>query len=124
MGKTADEVLGIAVDEATKPAEADLAPASPSPSAASRPCWKNSGEAPAAVPAAPLPPSDRLRRSGGGGDEAQAISGDLSGRVRYSDHGHGLCGEQEDFTETAEMAHDLLLEYHQLYDIYNDYDAW
>ena len=58
-----------------------------------RPCWKNSGEAPAAVPAAPLPPSDRLRRSGGGGDEAQAISGDLSGRVRYSDHGHGLCGE-------------------------------
>ena len=68
-GKTLDEVAGIAVDEATKPAEA------------------------AAVPAAPLPPSDRLRRSGGGGDEAQAISGDLSGRVRYSDHGHGLCGE-------------------------------
>ncbi|MFR3921799.1 MAG: hypothetical protein ACLTYN_07290 [Dysosmobacter welbionis] len=39
-GKTLDEVAGIAVDEATKPAEADWPPASPSPSAASRPCWK------------------------------------------------------------------------------------
>ena len=35
----------------------------------------------------------------------------------------GYAESQEDFTETAEMAHDLLLEYHQLYDIYNDYEG-
>ena len=35
----------------------------------------------------------------------------------------GYAESQEVFTETAEMAHDLLLEYHQLYDIYNDYEG-
>ena len=35
----------------------------------------------------------------------------------------GYAESQEAFTETVETAHDLLLEYHQLYDIYNDYDG-
>ena len=35
----------------------------------------------------------------------------------------GYAESQEAFAETAETAHDLLLEYHQLYDIYNDYEG-
>ena len=31
--------------------------------------------------------------------------------------------DEEEFTRTAELAHELLLEYHRLYDIYNDYEG-
>ena len=35
----------------------------------------------------------------------------------------GYAESEEDFSQTAQAAHDLLLEYHQLYDIYNDYEG-
>ena len=35
----------------------------------------------------------------------------------------GYAGSQETFTAQAQQIHDELLEYHQLYDIYNDYDG-
>ena len=35
----------------------------------------------------------------------------------------GYAENEEDFSQTAQVAHDLLLEYHQLYDIYNDYEG-
>ena len=31
--------------------------------------------------------------------------------------------DEDEFTRTAELAHELLLEYHRLYDIYNDYEG-
>ena len=35
----------------------------------------------------------------------------------------GKADSQEEFTEKAQAVHDELLEYHQLFDIYNDYDG-
>ena len=35
----------------------------------------------------------------------------------------GYAESEEAFSQTAQAAHDLLLEYHQLYDIYNDYEG-
>lgn len=35
----------------------------------------------------------------------------------------GYAESEEAFTEKAQAAHDLLLEYHQLFDIYNDYEG-
>ena len=35
----------------------------------------------------------------------------------------GYAGSKADFTATAQELHDELLEYHQLYDIYNDYEG-
>ena len=35
----------------------------------------------------------------------------------------GRAESQEAFTETAQGIHDALLEYHQLFDIYNDYEG-
>ena len=35
----------------------------------------------------------------------------------------GYAGSKADFTATAQGIHDELLEYHQLYDIYNDYEG-
>ena len=35
----------------------------------------------------------------------------------------GYAESEEDFQATAQSLHDALLEYHQLYDIYSDYDG-
>ena len=34
------------------------------------------------------------------------------------------CDSEEEFTRQMDALHADLLEYHRLYDIYNDYDAW
>ena len=119
-GKTLDEVAGIAVDEATKPAEADLA---------SRVTISIGGFQallerlrllslllPCLLLTACAAPEEVETRP----KQYQATFLDVFDTVTTV---MGYAESQEVFTETAEMAHDLLLEYHQLYDIYNDYEG-